>query len=106
MSYKEDNEKHIAECKAAHALWEVWQASKKDEDEEMWWKALSSIHNGEYLTIQMTIWPAKGMDVEKLKEMIESNGTNLPWDCQNLYHGRDVIGEVIRARASVWPKTI
>lgn len=104
MTYKADNEKHMAECKTAHALWEVWQTSKKDEDKEIWWKALSSIHNGKYITVQLTIWPAEGADVDKLKEMLESNGTNLPWDGENLYHGDQIIGEIIRARASVWPK--
>jgi len=104
MSYQEDNEKHMDECKAAHALWEVWQKTKKDEDKDIWWKALSGITNKKYITLQMTIWPEDGVDIEQLKEMIENGNVNLPWLNHNIYHGDKVIAEVIRARASTWPK--
>jgi hypothetical protein len=104
MSYKEDNQKHIDECKAAHALWEVWQKSKKDEDKDIWWAALTGIKSKKYLTIQLTIWPGDEVDADRIKEMIESNGTNLPWNGENLYHGDKVIGEIMSARASTWPK--
>lgn len=104
MTYKSDCDKHAADCKEAHRLYKVWQITKKDEDKDIWWKALTGIHSRKYLTITMTVWPVEGVDADKLKEMIESNGISLPWDGQNLYHGDQVVAEVIKARASTWPK--
>lgn len=105
MSYKEDNDRHMAELKEVHRLWEVWQATKKDEDRDKWWAASTSSHSKKYLTVQLTIWPSEDVDADKIKEMLESNGCSLPWDGQNLYHGDQVIGEIIKARASIWPKS-
>jgi hypothetical protein len=104
MSYADDMAKHAAECKAAHDLWEVWQQTKKDEDKDKWWAALSGIKSKKYLTIQLKIWPGDDVDADKIKEMLESNNTSLPWTNEVLFHGDQILGEIIEARASVWPK--
>lgn len=104
MTYKADCERHDAECKEAQRLYNIWQTTKKDEDKDIWWKALSSVHHRKYITITMTIWPSEDMDAEKLKEMIENNGVSLPWVDQNIYHGDQVVGEIVRGKVSIWPK--
>ncbi len=104
MSYQTDCDKADADRKEAHRLYEVWQASNKDEDREIWFKALSNVRHRKYLTVQLTVWPSEDMDAEKLKEMIESQGVSLPWLNQEVYHGDKVVAEIVSARASVWPK--
>jgi hypothetical protein len=79
-----------------------WQASKKDEDKDIWWNALSSIKSKNYITITMTVWPEDGVNVEKLKEMIENNGVG--WLNQKIYHEDQVVAEVIKMMTSIWPK--
>lgn len=104
MTYQADCDRHNAESKEAYRLWEVWQDSKKEEDKDKWWAALTNLPKKSYLTIQLKIWPGDEVEADKIKEMLENNGTNLPWLNQNLYHGDKIIAEIIEARASVWPK--
>ncbi len=104
MSYIDDMEKHAAECRAAHDLWEIYNKTKSEEDKDKWWAALSGIKSKKYLTIQLKIWPGDDVDADKLKELIEGNNTSLPWKNECLFHGDQILGEIIESRASVWPK--
>ncbi len=106
MSYKEDHQRQMDEQKAAHALWELWQKTKKEEDRVIWWNALSSIKSKSYITVSMTLWPEDGVNVEDLQKMIENGDVTLPWLNHTIKKGNKVVAEVVRARTSSWPQTI
>lgn len=59
-----------------------------------------------YLTVNITVELAGDLPAEEIKEMIELNGTNIPFNDQIIFHGNHEIGRSRNGRVSVWPKDL
>lgn len=102
MTYKKDLEKWEADIQESRRLYNIWYTTKSEEDKDKYLKF--TVSSKKYLTIQLKIWPADGIDADKIKEILENNGCSIPWIDENVYHGDEIIGEIIEAKVSCYPK--